>query len=92
MKRVTHNNELTDNYHPTLQFLSALWNSIASFTWCGLQWGKKEWQISPYITVFLSEQENISPELVVSVSHLMSSEFRHQDFDNSDEYEEVNLK
>lgn len=34
----------------------------------------------------------LSPELVVSVSHLMSSEFRHQNFDNPDEYEEINLK
>lgn len=41
------------------------------------------------------QQENnkisLWPELVVGVSHLMSSEFRHEDFNNSDEYEEVDL-
>lgn len=42
---------------------------------------------------FLQKQKTyFSPELVISVSHLVSSEFRHKDFDNSDEYEEVNLK
>lgn len=38
------------------------------------------------------KKSSVRPELVVGVSHLMSSEFRHQDFNNSDEYEEVNLR
>lgn len=33
-----------------------------------------------------------SPELVVSVSHLVRSQFGHQDFDDSDENEEVDLE
>lgn len=40
----------------------------------------------------LPEIHIFSPELVVGVSHLMSSKFRHQDLDDSDKYEEVNLK
>lgn len=33
-----------------------------------------------------------SPELVVSVSHLVRSQFGHQDFDDSNENEEVDLE
>lgn len=33
-----------------------------------------------------------SPELVVGVSHLVRSQFGHQDFDDSDENEEVDLE
>ncbi len=46
----------------------------------------------PIHLVFQFRKVVLLPELVVCVSHLMSSEFRHEDFDNSNEDEEVDLK
>lgn len=84
-----------------LQFLSALWSFKPFFSSVSCPLIKKPLTTSPayipthlyFIFFNLYQQEIVlSPELVVSVSHLVSSEFRHQDFNNSDEYEEVNLK